>query len=455
MRHSFVKKIAMLLAGVMVIGSLAGCGKEPVKDVVESTSAASETEESVASETEVAEVVEPTLKDLDWDDVEFRVGWTGSDTQNNAILDVVEVFEENYNNLFVTAEFAGWSQYVSRISTQAAGNQLPDVVMMDYSFFKNYDDGGLLLPLNDYIESGALDLSGVEDSVIASGTLDGDIVAIPLGNNVPCFMYDPAIVAEAGVTISEAPTFEEFTEVAKAIYDKTGSMIYPATSLDLIARQMGSDVYEGGQLAITADQLIEYYNWYYDAIDYGFIPDFHQGVNDAEALANGGYWAYWIWSNNFAANQAIANKPMSLMAMPTVEGAPNATYFKPTLFWSVAASSENPDLAVEFINYYINNKDAWDAVASNYGVPIDADAKAYVGRAMKDVDKQPLEFLAWLGEEGHTSPIFAPTPAAASEANKLLFNDIRDKIGLLEMKREEIPAAVEAAIKAANEILAK
>lgn len=450
MKNSFVKKMALALVGTMVIGSLAGCGE---KEVVESTVTSETVKESVTSETEVAE---PTLKELDWDNVEFRVGWTGDDTQNNAILDVVEKFEVDYNNLFVTAEFAGWSQYVSRISTQAAGNQLPDVVMMDYSFFKNYDDGDMLLPLNDYIESGALDLSGVAESVIASGTLDGDIVAIPLGNNVPCFMYDPAVLEQAGVTMSEAPTLEEFTEVSKAVFDKTGAKVWPVTTADVMPRMVGSNMYDAdGKLAITAEQLTTYYEWYYDAIDYGFMNDFHSNVALAEGLADGRYWCAWIWSNNFTTQQAVANRPMALMPMPTVEGADYATYFKPTLFWSISASTENPDLAVEFINYYINNKDAWSAIGTNYGVPITSDGRAYVGRALADADKQTMEFLSWLGEEGLTSPIFAPTPASAKEANKLLFNNIRDRIAFLELKREDIPAAVEEAVKSANEILAK
>jgi len=451
MRNSFVKKMALALVGTMVIGSLAGCGE---KEVVESNPVTSETvEENVVSETEVAE---PTLKELDWEDVEFRVAWNGNDVRNNNFLNVIEEFESDYNNLFVTAEFAAWSQYKSRISTQAAGNQLPDVLIMDYSFFKDYDDGGLLLPLNDYIESGALDLSNVGANDIASGTLDGDIVAIPLGSNAPCFAYDPAILEKSSVTMSEAPTLEEFTEVAKAVYDATGAKVYPATGIDLFVRQVGAQFIgdDGKSVGFTAEQAAEYYNWYYEGVEYGYIIDLHNMPTPDVGLADGTYWAAWMWSNNFAPNQAAAGKELGLIPMPTLEGAEPATYLKPTLFWSVAASSENPDLAVEFLNYYFNDKGVWDVVGTECGVPINADAKAYVGRSLEGVDKQVLEFIAWLGDADKVSPIEPPTPAAAAEV-KTLFMNIRDKIGLREMKKDDIVSEIDKAIKASNEILSK
>lgn len=454
MKNSLLKNLALMLSGVMVMSCLAGCGdtktsKEPSSSVQQESSSDAE-----ASTQEIE--TEPSLKDLDWSDVEFRIGFTGSDAQINGLLSVIESFESDYNKLFVNAEFAGWGDYISRQATQAAGRQFADVLITDYSRFKGFADEGLLLPLNEYIESGKLDLSGVSEANIQAGTIDGKVVAVALGNNTSAFTYNPALLEKAGVTMSEAPDLEEFTEVCKKVYDAIGAQIHPGAVGDQIFKMWGSYILsdDGKSLALTEDQFVAFCEWYCDGIEYGFIRDLHNGKGLAKGLKEEVYWAGWIWSNEFVEKQASAGIELKLMPMPSAIKGEYASYLQPTLLWSVSADTENPDLAVEFLNYYINNKESWNAMGSLYGSPLTPDGRAYVSRSASGADKQCLEFISWISEKGYVCPIYKPTPAVIDEILPIL-QSVRDKVGLLEIKKEEIRPEVQNAIKQINALLAQ
>ena len=66
---------------------------------------------------------------------------------------------------------------------------MPDVVQMDYSYIEQYVAAGLLEGLNKYIESGALDTSKIPQSIIESGSVDGECYALSLGTNTTAIFY--------------------------------------------------------------------------------------------------------------------------------------------------------------------------------------------------------------------------------------------------------------------------
>ena len=62
-------------------------------------------------------------------------------------------------------------------------------------------DKGLLLPLNEYADSGVLDFSQVSEDAKSTLTRDGNLYGIILGSIAGAMSYDPDVVKEAGVEI--------------------------------------------------------------------------------------------------------------------------------------------------------------------------------------------------------------------------------------------------------------
>ena len=88
-------------------------------------------------------------------------------------------------------EFTDWGGYWSKLATQAAGGMVPDVVQMDYAYITQYAGNDVLADLTPYVESGALDVSNISETILDSGKVDGKLYAIPCGSTAPVLMYRP------------------------------------------------------------------------------------------------------------------------------------------------------------------------------------------------------------------------------------------------------------------------
>src|SRR5262245_42648905 len=70
--------------------------------------------------------------------VELRVAWWGSQDRHNRTIKAIELFQKKYPNIKVTYEFAGWADYWTKMTTQAAGRNLPDVMQQDYAYITEW-----------------------------------------------------------------------------------------------------------------------------------------------------------------------------------------------------------------------------------------------------------------------------------------------------------------------------
>src|SRR5262245_50346794 len=83
--------------------------------------------------------------------VELRVAWWGSQDRHNRTIKAIELFQKKYPNIKVTFEFAGWNDYWTKMTTQAAGRNLPDVMQQDSAYISEWATRGIIAPLDDYV----------------------------------------------------------------------------------------------------------------------------------------------------------------------------------------------------------------------------------------------------------------------------------------------------------------
>ena len=149
--------------------------------------------------------------------VTLRVCWWGSQTRHDLTMAAIEKFEEKYPNITVEAEFTSWDGYWSKLATQVAGNLLPDVIQMDYQYLNQYATSGVLADLGPYYESGAIDVSNVDESVLVSGQVNGVNYALSTGTNALATFYRQDVLDEAGLEMPMEPTLESFAELAAQV----------------------------------------------------------------------------------------------------------------------------------------------------------------------------------------------------------------------------------------------
>ena len=113
----------------------------------------------------------------------------GAAVRNDLTQKAIDLYMEINPDVQINAQFADWTGYWDKLSAMAAGGNMPDVVQMDYSYIEQYVAAGLLEGLSKYIESGALDTSKIPQSIIESGSVDGECYALSLGTNTTAIFY--------------------------------------------------------------------------------------------------------------------------------------------------------------------------------------------------------------------------------------------------------------------------
>lgn len=422
-KKSIVAKILSLsLSMMMAIGLLAGCGKEPANAETTNNDALSSSVGSTEKSTESneSEAVQPSvaLEDIDFSGVEFRIGWWGGDARHNSTLELLKDFQSKYKNLTVKEQYTGFTDYFAQIETQLTGNIEPDLYQMDWSRITSFAESNQLLDLTPYIESGALDLSNVDADTIAIGEMNGGIYGIATGVNAPLYIYSTDVANKAGVTINKTMTWDELVDVCKKVYDATGAMSH-FLDFEGFVRACGETMYteDGSAVGFTAETLADFWTFQTEGMEYGFLPTPENAPDNApKGFVDGEYWLDCCFTNQLKTREDDFGMDLDWFAYPITEENAATSFLKPNCLWVIKSDTEQPDLAVAFLNYWVNNIKAYEICGIDRGFPISSEVVEALTPTFDDADKEVVEILNYLSDEELLSPIEPPAPAKGSAA---------------------------------------
>lgn len=412
MKKIYTNGLVVILALTLVIG-FAACGaavnpgsKDVGKDVA-------------ASQPEGASKTGYDRKTL-------RIAWWGDDIRTNMTTEIIKNFEALYPGLSIEVEYAGFSDYFTKLNTQAAGGQLPDVIQMDYSQITSFAENNLLVDLTNYINDGTLDMSNVDKSLLSGGIVNGGMYGICAGVNAPCILYDASILEKANVTLSITPTWSEFLDASQKVYKATGIKNYCMSSsfinyLDMYVRSLGATVFaaDGKSVGFTPEMLAQLWDYQLTAIEDGCALEPGEYTGEENAVIGKGYsWAVHASTNNLATfEKTNGDIALTIACHPIADNAtePKATYIKPSQLWSVTSISKVQDLAAAYINYFTNEISVYDICGANRGIPISSVVREHLNAGASKADQKVNMFIDFLSN-GNSTPISPAAPSAGSEA---------------------------------------
>ncbi len=188
-----------------------------------------------------------------------------------AFMDVVEKFDEEHPDINLQVDTTPNADYRTRLNTQAAGGQLPDVFQVwPGAELEPLVEGEAVQPISDIVsywteETGLLDEEDFEDF-----SVDGNPYAVPANTN-PTHMifYDKDMLADAG--FEEFPTtYDEFLQLVDELnanditpmaLGNSDAWVLQSVYISTIAdRFTGNDFLEGvanGERAFTDDDFVQ------------------------------------------------------------------------------------------------------------------------------------------------------------------------------------------------------
>ncbi|TCW62441.1 extracellular solute-binding protein [Treponema sp. J25] len=398
--------------------------------------------------------------------VTLRLAWWGNPTRDERTLKVVEMYMAQNPHVVIQTETTGWAGYWDKLASQAAANDLPDIIQMDYAYITQYAQKNLLADLTPAVNAGLINLKGVDDNFIVGGKVQGKIYGISLGTNAWCILYDPAILKKAGIdTIKPTWTLEDYEKIANQVYKATGvktppfSTTDPKQAFDNMLRQTGDSFFDratGASLGFTKpDLLIQFYEIQLRLLKSGALvsPDeaFITVTPQESGFAKGTQWFVDLWSNQVIATASAANRPVEIALAPRIANSKRpGTYFKPSMFFSVSNNSKNKEEAAKFINFFVTNIEANKVLLAERGIPIIPAVREELKKVVDPLNKQVFEYIELVGK-GNNSPLDPADPPGAGEVLKI-FRSVDQEVlyGILDPK-----AGAEKFMKQANEILAK
>lgn len=427
------KKVALLMTCCMAAASLAGCGGS-------SNSASTSTETTAAT---TAAAADTTAAGSGGGDVKLTMSWWGNQVRNERTQQVLDLYAEQNPGVTIEGQFSEWSDYWNKLATSAAGQAIPDLVQMDYAYIDQYVKNGLLVDLKPYIEKGTLDVSNISDNTMASGTVDGGIYAICAGINAPSLLYNKTLLDENGITVKDYMTIDEFEDVCRQVYEKTGyktNIAYynAGAYLDYFMRGYDIVLYGDKKMGGTAEDYLPFFQMYETGmkegwfIDPGVFAELSVGSVEQEPLVYGSSpetmsWCAFYNSNQLTAMQNAAPEGVEIGITTWPSPDPKKSgYLKSSQFFSVGAHTKNPEEAVKVLNFLTNSSDANNILLGERGVPASSVIADELAPKMTEVEQNVIHYINEVVTP-NSSPINPPQPDGASEVSNLL-NQVQEQL---------------------------
>ncbi len=409
-----------------------------------------------------------TESDGSGDQTELRIAWWGSQNRHDRTIAVIELFEELHPEIDVVYEFSSWTDHWTKMATQAAGGNLPDIMQQDYARLEEWVDRDLIMPLDQFVEDGALDFTNVSDAALDGGRIDGQLYGVNLGTNSLSFVIDLDAFEAAGIEVpAQDWTWQDFEETAMALHEATGGYGH---AFDLSNEQLWKSLYlsndewaysdDGTALGYEDDAIFaDYIDMILRLQEAGAIPNIEeenargdQGV-EASLIVTQDSPMDMFWSNQIVAVQTAAGEDRNLYMnhLPRLEGGQSANYVKPSMFFSITSQAKEPEAAAMFIDFFTNNVDANNILFAERGVPVSSEIR----EALKpQLDKAQLEMFDFLDRVvADSSPIRPPDPVGHADIiNNIYFPEAIDPTLYGQMDSAQ---AVEILREQASEILAQ
>lgn len=369
------KRVSAALAAFMMTGVLAACSTAPAA--------------SGTSKPEAAGEVKKAEQPAAVKNVEIRFPWWGNVARHEKYNKLMDMFEKKNPGVKVIREPGSFPDYWQKLPTQTAGGNPPDVLMFTtIGQMPEYAAKGAILPLDDYIKSGKIDVSNFPKNVLELGKYNGKTYMITKGLAAQAMMVNVGYLKEKGIEPpkNEYASWDEFIAYLRQVKAKIGKNeqgkdIYPliddATddiSFEGWLRPKGKNLFsdDGKSFGFAKSDLIAWFNLWQGMKKEGLIPP-------AEATAEEGKldWEQGMMAkhrvimdprpgNHLKVMQAAMKDQLTLIRMPAENG--KFGELLTGAFLGISAKSKNPDVVAKLIDTWSNDLEFIQLYEHEHGI---------------------------------------------------------------------------------------
>jgi hypothetical protein len=235
--------MALTTVGMVAAGVLMGCGsaKKAQQDV-----ATAQTEVAVSQQAEAKEKAESKSGES----TIIRCSWWGGDLRHQAMLKVIEDYEEKNPGITVEGEYQGYDGYYEKMMTTLSSGTAPNVMLFkrewlaDVQGAKHYlADLGQLPVDTSTLAEGLLEKSGTykDEAVLFPCTVTGQVLYV-----------NKDFASKQGVELDKTYTWDEFMDLGKTIHEEDQDSYLMTADIDVLNHEIepfpGEDWLDGSPI---------------------------------------------------------------------------------------------------------------------------------------------------------------------------------------------------------------
>lgn len=438
------RKLALLLTAAMTAASLAACGSSSA-----SGDTAADTTAAEAGTTETAESTEGSNSGS----ANLVMAWWGNQTRNERTQKIIDLYSEQNPGVTIDGQFSEFNDYWQKLATAAAGHSMPDIVQMDYKYLNQYVTNGLLVDLTPYIEDGTINTADCNQDVLNSGSVNGGLYALCNGINSPALLYNKTLLDENGITVKDNMTLDEFIDVCKEVYEKTGyktNLCYNQNEqwIEYFLRADDIVLYEDGKLGGDSyEPYADFFKLYEDGLKDGYVIDpsvFAErsiGSVEQDPLVYGSSpetmsWCAFAYSNQLTATVSAAPEgtEIGLTTWPSADPK-KSDYLKPSQFFAISSDSKNPEEAAKILNFITNDVDCNNILLGERGIPLSSKTAEAIAPNLDETTQKVITFVNDV-VSANSSQVNPPSTNGASEVNDLI-NKLQEQVCYGQLSAED------------------
>ena len=306
----------------------------------------------------------------------------------------IDIFTEETGIVVAGEPAPGTTEHFQKFLTQLAGGNAADIVQLG-GYFSNLgiDDNGIsspdlnnyLMPLDDFVRRGIIDVSNLDAAAIQLGTRDGVLYALPLGMNMPALIYNKSALERIGAPLPNVSmTWAEFEAWMRRVQPLLPANTWVLTDYSATlggsfffgywAGDNGTPVYDGNRTHLTADIVTRYFDLWAGWRNAGLIPPADVSATYSEqnesqaALVAGRTIITAAWSNQLINYQNATTDELGLIEFPNA-AVSNGLWSQASQMMGISRASRNGEAAARFLNFRVTDPRAWAFTGPDPGVP--------------------------------------------------------------------------------------
>ncbi|MBZ9938600.1 extracellular solute-binding protein [Mesorhizobium sp. BR1-1-16] len=202
---------------------------------------------------------------------EITFSWFGGQSRADKTHRIIELFKADNPGVSVVEQNSDWDPYWQKLTLQASANNIPCTVMMQNRWLATFADPNILLPLDDYVASGAIDVKGIPESAMNSSRgADGHLYQIPSSVFFNGVIFNRTWLEKAGLKVPPSNwTWDDMTNLLEQMKGKVPEGAVAAHNMamenDMFVswvQSHGDKVFDNGKVAFSKATLAQWFEYW-------------------------------------------------------------------------------------------------------------------------------------------------------------------------------------------------